>query len=144
MLVFLNRLCELLPLKLSLWLALLPLTPFLCEQVPYTVYMYTVCKGGGEGSVGSYEGKRPQTDETPAAKSIYRSMFLYNDIWHCFSQSNLSTPHRWVTSNLHQVRLGLVGGAFGWTQKFCLILWLHKTLRKKIGKRFGEIFTDSQ
>jgi hypothetical protein len=25
-----------------------------------------------------------KTDKTPAAKSLYRSIFLDNDIWHCF------------------------------------------------------------
>ncbi len=28
------------------------------------------------------ERRGPQTDETPAANSLYRSIFLYNDIWH--------------------------------------------------------------
>ncbi len=40
----------------------------------YTVYTYTVCKRGG--SMGSSEGRGPQTDITPAAKSLYRSTFL--------------------------------------------------------------------
>jgi hypothetical protein len=37
--------------------------------------------------MGSYEGRGPQTDKTSAAKSLYRSIFLDNDI----CQSNLST-----------------------------------------------------
>jgi hypothetical protein len=39
----------------------------------YIVYTYTVCKGGG--SMGSQEGGGPQIDKTPAAKSLYRSIF---------------------------------------------------------------------
>jgi hypothetical protein len=32
--------------------------------------------------MGSQEGRGPQTDKTPAAKSLYRSSLLDNDIWH--------------------------------------------------------------
>jgi len=38
---------------------------------------------GGE-SMGSLEGRKPQKDKTPAAKSLYRSIFLDNDIWDWF------------------------------------------------------------
>jgi hypothetical protein len=34
--------------------------------------------------MGSLEGRGPQTDKTPAAKSLNRSICLDNDIWHCF------------------------------------------------------------
>ncbi len=34
--------------------------------------------------MGSQEGRGPQTVKTPAAKSLYMSIFLDNDIWHCF------------------------------------------------------------
>jgi hypothetical protein len=46
----------------------------------YTVYTYTVCKWWEYWVIG---GEGPQTDKTPAAKSLYRSIFLDNDIWHC-------------------------------------------------------------
>ncbi len=41
-------------------------------------------RGGGEeyGVIGGEGG--PQTDRTPAARSFYRSIFLYNNIWHSF------------------------------------------------------------
>jgi hypothetical protein len=42
-----------------------------------TVYTYTVCKRKKYGVIGG-EG-----DKTPAAKSLYRSIFLDNDISHC-------------------------------------------------------------
>ncbi len=74
----------------SLWLALPPpppITPF-PVWISIFVYTYTVCTGGG---VWVIEGERPQTDTTPAAKSLYRSLFLENDIWHWFL---------WVYSNL--------------------------------------------
>jgi hypothetical protein len=80
MLVFLTQLCEQLPLTYSLWLAL-PLPPLPCVN-KYTVYKYTVCKGGGLWR--HRRGGGPQTDKTTAAKSLYRSIVLANDIWHCF------------------------------------------------------------
>jgi hypothetical protein len=40
----------------------------------FTVYKFTVCVGGG-GSMGSKEGKGPQTDKTPAAKSLTGQFF---------------------------------------------------------------------
>jgi hypothetical protein len=36
-------------------------------------------------------GSGPQTDKTPAAKSLYRLIFFDDDIWHYFYQPNLST-----------------------------------------------------
>jgi len=39
---------------------------------------------GGRGSIGSLDGEGPQTDKTPAAKSLYRSIFLDYYVWHCF------------------------------------------------------------
>ncbi len=41
--------------------------------------------------MGSWEGKGLQTDKTTAAKSLYRTNFLDNNIWHGFLSSNLST-----------------------------------------------------
>ncbi len=32
--------------------------------------------------MGSKEGRGPHADKTPAAKSLYRSIFLEHDIWH--------------------------------------------------------------
>jgi hypothetical protein len=46
--------------------------PSLCEQV-HCIHVYTVVRGGG--SMGSQEGRGPQTDKTPAAKSLYKSIF---------------------------------------------------------------------
>ncbi len=87
MLVFV-RLCELLHLNPFLWLGLLP-PPFkLVYCIPYT---YTVC--GGEGGVDYWVkgGRGPQTDKTPAAKSLYRSIFFITTFGIAFYQSNLST-----------------------------------------------------
>jgi hypothetical protein len=74
-----DQLCELLPLESSLWLDIPP-SPLPCVN-KYTVYTYTACKGG---VCGQGRGRGTQTDKTPATKSIYRSMFLDNEIWHCF------------------------------------------------------------
>jgi hypothetical protein len=41
--------------------------------------------------MGSKEGREPQTDETSAAKSLYRSIFLITTFGIAFYQSNLST-----------------------------------------------------
>ncbi len=38
--------------------------------------------GGGYGVIGA-EGDSDRYSKTPAAKSLYRSIFLDNDIWHC-------------------------------------------------------------
>ncbi len=55
---------------------LLPPTPFPCVN-KYTVYTYTVCKGGGEyGVIG---GRGPLTDKTPVAKFNF-----FDNIWQCF------------------------------------------------------------
>ncbi len=46
-----------------------------------------MCKGGGGSSGiigGGGVGRGHQTDKTPAAKSLYSSIILDNDIWHCF------------------------------------------------------------
>ncbi len=48
----------------------LPSSPLFCVN-KYTVYKYTVCKGRGEG-MGFWASGR----QTPAAKSLYRSIFL--------------------------------------------------------------------
>jgi hypothetical protein len=47
-------------------------------EVYYILYTYKLCKGGVCGVMG---GKRA-SDKIPAAKSLYRSIFLDNDIWH--------------------------------------------------------------
>jgi hypothetical protein len=59
--------CELLP-PLTFPLVSSPL-PLPCVN-KYTVYTYTVCKGGG-GSMGSLEGRGPQTDKISAAKDKF-------------------------------------------------------------------------
>ncbi len=42
-----------------------------------------------------------QTDKTPAEKSLYRPIFLDNDIWHCFLSVNLSTTvSLWIVVQL--------------------------------------------
>jgi hypothetical protein len=41
--------------------------------------------------MGSWDGRGPQTDKTPAAKSLYRSIFLIMTFGIAFYQSNLST-----------------------------------------------------
>ncbi len=45
-----------------------PPSPLPCVN-KYTVYTFIVCKGG---SMRSYEGRGPQPDKTPAAKSLYK------------------------------------------------------------------------
>ncbi len=45
--------------------------------------------GAGYGVIG--EGAGSQTDKTPAAKSLYRSIYLDSDIGIAFNQSNPST-----------------------------------------------------
>jgi hypothetical protein len=55
----------------------------------YTVYTYTVCKGGGEYGIIGVEGASDRS--TPVAKSLYWSIFLDNYFWYFFYQSNLST-----------------------------------------------------
>jgi hypothetical protein len=46
----------------------------------------------------SWEGRGFQTDRTPAAKSLYRSLFLDNDTVFniAFYQSNLSTAYTFI------------------------------------------------
>jgi hypothetical protein len=46
-----------------------------------SVYKYTVCNGGNGGR--GVWGSGPQSDTPPAAKSVYRSIFLDDDILHC-------------------------------------------------------------
>jgi hypothetical protein len=41
--------------------------------------------------MGSNEGRGPQTDKTPAAKSLYKSIFFITTFGVAFYQSNLST-----------------------------------------------------
>jgi hypothetical protein len=48
------------------------------ETVSHVGIFNRLCELGG--SMGSYEGRGPLTDKTPAAKSLYRSIFLGNDI----------------------------------------------------------------
>jgi hypothetical protein len=77
MLVFSTGFVNLRPLTFSL----ISSTTLPCVN-KYTVYTYTMCKGR---SMGSKEGRGSQTDKTPAAKSLYRSIiFLDNDFWHYF------------------------------------------------------------
>jgi hypothetical protein len=55
MLVYSTKLCKLLPLLLSLYLALPP--PLNCvNKYTGTIYTYTVCKGGGGYGVIEGEG----------------------------------------------------------------------------------------
>jgi hypothetical protein len=58
--------CELLPLLPSLWLNSTPPPP----PPQYTVYTYTVCKGGGYGVLGLRQINTRRT-----CKSLYRSFF---------------------------------------------------------------------
>jgi hypothetical protein len=44
--------------------------------------------------MGSSEGREPQTDKTPASKSLYRSIFKITTFSIVFYQSNLSTLQR--------------------------------------------------
>jgi hypothetical protein len=78
---FRPALCTFAPLTFSLVSS--PPSPLPCvnKYIVYTVYAYTVCKRGG--STGSLEGRGPQTDKTPAAKSLYKFIFLDNNICHC-------------------------------------------------------------
>jgi hypothetical protein len=62
-----------LPLSPSLWFNSPPHPPSLCEEV-YCIIACSVCRGGGGGG-----GLR----QTPAAKSLYRSIVLDEDILHC-------------------------------------------------------------
>jgi hypothetical protein len=90
MLVFSTGFVNYCPLTFSLVSSPSPPPTLPCVN-KYTLYMYTVCKGGGSVGPYSYEGRGPQTDKTPAAKSLYRSIFLDNDICIAFYQSNLPT-----------------------------------------------------
>ncbi len=70
-----------------------PLPPF-PVWISIIVYTYSVCKGG---SMGSQEGRGPRTGKTPAAKSLYRSIFLDNGIWHCILRLKCSLfPICWI------------------------------------------------
>ncbi len=73
-----NNICTL----LSISLIFPRVKPSVCaEETPFHVWIRILCtrilceEGGGKGS---QEGRGPQTDE-PAAKSLYRSIFLDND-----------------------------------------------------------------
>jgi hypothetical protein len=63
--------------------------------VPYCIYVYgTMCKrGGGVWGGGVIGGRGPQTDKTPAVKSLYTSIFhgKIPTFGIAFCQSNLST-----------------------------------------------------
>jgi hypothetical protein len=51
----------------------------------YTVNTYKVCQEGGGGG-GLWVHRREGSSDsycTPAAKSLYWSIFLDNNIWHC-------------------------------------------------------------
>ncbi len=74
MLVFSTHLCELLPLSPSLWFKSPTPLPF----PVWTSLLYTSiqCVRGGYGVLGLRR-------LTPAAKSLYRSIFLDNEILHC-------------------------------------------------------------
>ncbi len=69
-----------------------PPSPLPCVK-KFTVFTYTVCNGGGGGGIWGHGrgGGGPQTDETPAAKSSYRSIFYITTFGIAFYQSNLST-----------------------------------------------------
>ncbi len=75
----------------------LPLTH--CIRIYCTVYSFTQGRGGGRANHGVKRGGGgPQTDETPAAKSLQRSIFQITTFGIVFSfgiafyQSNLSMP----------------------------------------------------
>ncbi len=73
MLAFSTQFCELLPLSPSLW--------FNSPPHPCVNKYTTVCTDGG-----NVWGSWPQTDKTPAAKSLYRSILIYfldDNILHC-------------------------------------------------------------
>jgi hypothetical protein len=58
--------------------------------------------------MGSWEGREPQTDKTPAANSLYNLQvsFLYSDIWHCImSVLSFYAPAYIVHLNLFQMRI---------------------------------------
>ncbi len=79
MLVFSTGFVNYCPSNLLSGLLSRPPSPLPCVN-KYSVYTYAVCM------VGVWVHRReglPQTDETPAAKSLYRTVSLDSDIWHC-------------------------------------------------------------
>jgi hypothetical protein len=83
LLVFSTQLCEMLPREPSLRFSSPP-PPSLCELV-CCIHVYIQCvRGWGMGFWTSDK-------YTPAAESLYRAIFLDDDILHCFYESFLST-----------------------------------------------------
>jgi hypothetical protein len=98
MLVFSTQLCCPSQLLCELSIQHSPLS--LCEYCEYTVYTYTVCKGGWRGVCVWFWG--PQTYKQLTQSPFTDTFFLNDDICFAFYESYLSTAPTKAATNINE------------------------------------------